>query len=344
MAMSSVSVVTNAQLLRRFRRPQSVNAILRPRLRARVGQYAFLVTVAVIALAIGAGLTGLSRTDTARRGMNGVLAWTETTGMPMRPSMSTMMTADIEPLDASDAGVDIQVHVPPNARPGVPTRIVATVSDAVTGEPVDDLSLSHEVWMHLIATRADLGTFAHVHPEPTGRDGELAVTLTFPTAGLYILNSEVRRQGQMTDIHARQAVTIAGQAPAPVALAAGPRTQVIEGVRVELHGDAVVGGASDLAFTFTDARTGRALDDLRPYLAAAGHVVVMRGDAETFAHEHADVEDEGGDPVFALPGQRYGPELEFHASFHTPGAYRLWGQFRLANGDVLTVPFTVNAQ
>ena len=31
----------------------------------------------------------------------------------------------------------------------------------------------------------DLGSFVHVHPEPTGRPGELAVELTFPTAGRY---------------------------------------------------------------------------------------------------------------------------------------------------------------
>jgi P-type Cu+ transporter len=276
--------------------------------------------------------------------MNGVLAWTETTGMPMRPSMSTMMTADIEPIDAEEADVRIQVDVPAAARPGVPTRVLAKVTDAETGRPIDDLSLSHEVWMHLIATRSDLGTFAHVHPKPTGRDGELAVNLTFPTSGQYVLNSEVRRNGQMTDIHARQTITIAGPPPAPVSLVAGPRSQVVDGVRVQMHGDPVVGRASDLAFTFTDAGTGRPLHNLRAYLAAAGHVVVMRGDAKTFAHEHADVEDEDGNPVFALPGQRFGPELEFHASFHTPGVYRLWGQFRLANGHVLTVPFTVNAR
>jgi Cu+-exporting ATPase len=198
--------------------------------------------------------------------------------------------------------------------------------------------------MHLIATRTDLGTFAHVHPKPTGRDGELAIRMTFPTAGTYVVNSEVRRQGEMTDIHARQTVTIAGAAAAPEALADGPRTQVIDGVRVALHGDAVVGRASDLDFSFTDARTGRPLSDLRPYLAAAGHVVIMRGDAATFAHEHADVEDADGNPVFALPGQRFGPDLDFHANFDTPGTYRLWGQFRLANGHVLTVPFTVTAR
>jgi Cu+-exporting ATPase len=69
----------------------------------------------------------------------------------------------------------------------------------------------------------------------------------------------------------------------------------------------------------------------------------MRADGETFAHEHADVEDSDGNPVFALPGQEFGPELDVHAEFPTPGVYRLWGQFRTADGQVLTVPFTVRA-
>jgi Cu+-exporting ATPase len=344
MAMSSVSVVTNAQLLRRFQRPASATAIQHPSLRSRVGEYAFLITVAVVALAVGAVLTALSRTDTAQRGMNGVLAWTERTGMPMRPAMSTMMTTDIEPVDASEAGVRIDVHLPSDVRAGAPTRVTVNVTDARTGEPVDDLSLSHEVWMHLIATRADLGTFAHVHPEPTGRTGQLAVTLTFPTAGTYVLNSEIRRQGQMGDIHERQTVHVAGATPTPIALTDSPRTVVVDGVRATLRGDAVVGRTNDLSFALADARTGRPLNDLRPYLAAAGHVAVMRADAQTFAHVHADVTDSDGRPVFALPGQRFGPELDFHVRFDTPGLYRLWGQFRLANGQVLTVPFTVTAR
>ena len=112
MAMSSVSVVTNALRLRRFRRPASAHEILHPPLGRRVGQYSYLVGVAVLAVAVGVGLTALSRTDAAQRGMNGVLAWTETTGMPMRPSMSTMMTADIEPVEASDAGLQVRLDVP----------------------------------------------------------------------------------------------------------------------------------------------------------------------------------------------------------------------------------------
>jgi Cu+-exporting ATPase len=169
------------------------------------------------------------------------------------------------------------------------------------------------------------------------------VDITFPTAGRYVVNTEFRRQGEMSDVHQRQVVTVAGSAPAPVVLTAGPRTVVVDGVRVELEGDAEVGGVSDLDFSLTDAGTGRPLDDLQPYLAAAGHVVVMRADGQTFAHEHAEVEDASGRPVFALPGQTFGPELDVHAEFPTAGTYRLWAQFRLADGDVITAPFTVEA-
>jgi Cu+-exporting ATPase len=43
----------------------------------------------------------------------------------------------------------------------------------------------------------------------------------------------------------------------------------------------------------------------------------MRADRRPFAHEHARVD--------------------------TPGIYRLWGQFRLGDGTLITVPFTVEA-
>ena len=343
MAMSSVSVLTNALRLRRFQRPETAEQILHPPLGQRVGQWSYLAAVATVALLIGGTLNAVSRMDFAGRGMNGTLAWTQGTGMPMRPAMSVMMTAEVPPEEAADAGLDVHLDLPADTRPGRPTRLVVTVTDAETGLPVTDLVRSHEAWMHLIATRADLGTFAHVHPEPTGRPGELAVDLVFPSAGEYIVNTEFRRQGQLADVHQRLVLTVAGDAPSPDRPAVGPRSVVVDGVRVDLTGEARASGLSDLHFRFTDEATGRSIDDLQPYLAAAGHVVIMRADGGTFTHEHAQTRDEQGRPKFAVPGTTFGPELGVHADLGGPGLYRIWGQFRLSDGRLITAPFTVDA-
>ncbi len=63
MAMSSVSVVTNALRLRRFSRPAGAAAILNPLLRERVAEYAYLVGIALVALAIGAAALTFARSQ-----------------------------------------------------------------------------------------------------------------------------------------------------------------------------------------------------------------------------------------------------------------------------------------
>ena len=65
MAMSSVSVVTNALRLRGFTRPASAEAILHPSLGSRVGEYAYLVGIALVALLVGVAALAFSRANTS---------------------------------------------------------------------------------------------------------------------------------------------------------------------------------------------------------------------------------------------------------------------------------------
>jgi Cu+-exporting ATPase len=65
MAMSSVSVVTNALRLRRFHPPLSAREILHPSLRERIGDYAYLAAIALVALAVGAAALAFVQRDHA---------------------------------------------------------------------------------------------------------------------------------------------------------------------------------------------------------------------------------------------------------------------------------------
>ncbi|HEY0948602.1 heavy metal translocating P-type ATPase [Nocardioides sp.] len=336
MAMSSVSVVTNALRLRKPGHGET--------LRGRAVDAGYLLGIAVVAIAVGVGFTWLSRTDQAERGMNGLLTWQAGMGMPMRPLMSVMEEADVPPMSAHDAGLAVTYDVPEDVRPGEPTTVTITVRDAESGDPVGDLVRTHQVWMHLIVTRADLGTFAHLHPEPTGQDGVFETTATFPTGGTYALHAEFRRNGELGDVLDSHEMTVAGDAPAPEQLPAQDVREVtVDGVRISLEGDAHVDETSDFTLTFADASTGAPVDDLEPYLGAAGHVVALREDGTRFAHHHAETYDDQGRPVSALPGTHFGPELDLHARFEVAGGYRLWAQFRLGDGTVVTAPFVVHA-
>jgi Cu+-exporting ATPase len=252
-----------------------------------------------------------------------------------------MEETTVPPVSAHDAGLVVDYDVPSDVRAGEPATVTVTVRDAATGAPVDDLVRTHQVWMHLIVTRADLGTFAHLHPEPTGEPGVLEVEATFPTAGTYALHTEMRQQGQMADVLDEHELTVAGEPPATEPVPSDDvREATVDGVRIALDGDAHVGETSDL--------TLRVPDDLQPYLGAAGHVVVMRADGPAvqdrdFQHRHAETYDDRGRPVQALPGTEFGPELDLHVRFDVPGAYRLWAQVRLADGTVVTAPFVVHA-
>ncbi len=94
MAMSSVSVVSNALRLRNYRRPASVEAILHPPMAERVREWGYLVAIAILAIALGAGALWLG----------------ERTGMGVSDSHGHELQLVVSSDDGSESPVDDPVN------------------------------------------------------------------------------------------------------------------------------------------------------------------------------------------------------------------------------------------
>jgi Cu+-exporting ATPase len=318
MAMSSVSVVTNALRLRGFKRPTSAREILHPSLRSVVGDYAYLVGIGVLALVVGLGALSLARST--------------------EEVTATAMTAEA-------AGIRAEVVTQSTLTPGVSTRVVYRLADARSGAPITDVIVSHERPVHLIAVSRDLTHFQHIHPQPTGNAGEYGVDATFPVAGTYVLYAGFERSGGR-EVVSRQELVV-GSASGPAALV--ERREPVAappGVRVALQNAANVRAGSEHTFTFRleDPRTGEPVRTLTTYLGAPAHVVVIDAAASEFVHTHGMVADaRAGAGMAGMESTQppYGPELSFTHAFATPGLYKIWGQFQTRDGQVVTADFVI---
>ncbi|MBI3967975.1 MAG: heavy metal translocating P-type ATPase, partial [Chloroflexi bacterium] len=325
MAMSSVSVVTNALRLRGFRRPASATAILHPSLRERVGEYAYLVTIAAVALLVGAAALAFARTQMSGGPMSGA-------------------SGGAHAVAAAAAGVRVELLAPPRVDAGAPARLTYRLTDAGTAAPLTELAVSHEQPMHLIAVSRDLKQFQHVHPTPTGRPGEYAIDVTFVQPGTYFLYDEITRRlpdGREQDVVQRDALTVSQPSSAAATLVPDRAPKTLGGVRVALVGPETVRSGRETRFTLRveDAATGQPMRDLQPYLGAASHVVILSEDAERFVHAHGEAVG-AGDAHGAVPAA-FGPEVAFHHTFAAPGHYQVWAQLQTRAGAVVTADFVV---
>jgi len=196
------------------------------------------------------------------------------------------------------------------------------------GRPVTAFSPTHDKELHLIVARRELTGFWHVHPEREA-DGTWSVRLDLPEAGAYRVFTDISPRALGRTITLGADLAVAGTydpQPTPTTT----RTAVPgDGYEVSLDGD--LGGM----VTLTVRKDGVPVTDLQPYLAAYGHLVVLRAGDLAYVHVHPS--GEPGDGVTAP-----GPDIAFHVAVPGPGTYRLFLDFKHA-GTVRTAALTLTA-
>ncbi len=200
------------------------------------------------------------------------------------------------------------------------------------GRAVTAYTPTHDKELHLIVVRRDLSGFQHLHPV---RDdaGTWTVPVTLATGGEYRVFADFKPAGRTAAMTLGADLSVAGDYQ-PRPLPAPRRTATVEDYTVTLAGNLVAGQESKL--TLNVSKDGRPVTDLQPYLAAYGHLVVLRDGDLAYLHVHPDGEPgDGRTPA--------GPGITFYATAPTAGTYRLFLDFR-HHDDVRTAEFTARAE
>jgi hypothetical protein len=209
---------------------------------------------------------------------------------------------------------------------GLPTDLRFTIKDN-DGRVLRDFDVEQARRLHLIVVRQDLTGYQHVHPI-MAPDGTWSIPLTLSAPGPYRLYADFTSHGERHTLGFGVLVSgafVAQPLPAPESYA------VSDGNLVTAQ-SSEAGDEARLVLTVRDRVTGRAVDDLQPYLGALGHLVALRQGDLAYLHVHPDLQ--ASDP-------RSG-RIVFNVAFPSPGMYRLFLQFR-REGMVHTAAFTYRA-
>jgi major membrane immunogen (membrane-anchored lipoprotein) len=272
-----------------------------------------IVVVLVAALLTACGKSGGSMDHSTHNGMP---------GMDHGAGMATEANKD------AAAGVKAIFKLSTEKpQPNQDTTITVNIQDK-DGKPIDQFDVNHEKQMHIIVVSKDLSFFNHIHPENKG-NGEFTVTTQFPAAGEYEVISDFIPTG-IGAMSKTQWLTVQGNAAAPQPIEPDPSlTKVVDGKEVTLSFDHLMANMElELNFNIKDAKTGKPVTNLEPYLGAVGHVVILNQNAGEYLHVHP------------IEEKAKGPDAKFMATFPHSGVFKIWGQFQ-QNGKVFVVPFVV---
>lgn len=233
---------------------------------------------------------------------------------------------------------------PPDPQPNQDVTIYFQTYDASTGYPVTLYKTLYTKPMHFIIVNSNLTYFHHIHPVQTGQ--EFSITTQFPTDDLYHLYIEFWPYGGIEQ-QVGFSLPVGNVPDKPVLSTATPDTDKTRTfgdytVSVDTHGELTAPGmtlgSQTISFTIKDAKTGKPVTNLKPYLASFGHLTMINEKTFDFIHVHPynltppPPNANGGPTVDFLPIGIYGP--------FKPGIYRAFAEFN-PGGKLFTADFTV---
>lgn len=245
-----------------------------------------------------------------------------------------------DPFDTREYSLELMT-VPAAVKAGVPVTLHLTVRHPGTNAIITGYEVVHEKRFHLFVVSRDMEVFEHIHPEQQP-DGTWMIQVTLPKPGDYRILSDFLPTGGSPQFVGRTLETVdftgdlESQTPHLTPDVDVTKTVGSVNAHLELEPSTLIEGQfGHLAFTLTDAKTGRPVTDLQPYLGAFGHALILSEDMRDYVHSHPFEDVDATTKGFG------GPTVTFEGYMPKAGRYRAWSQFQ-RNGNVITIPFTVN--
>jgi hypothetical protein len=247
------------------------------------------------------------------------------------------------PPETADYTVKIAT-TPKSPKAGEKVKFRFTIFHPTTEKQIKEFNILHDRPFHLFVVSQDFDQFEHIHPDQQS-DGSFTIETVLAKAGYYKIFCDFFPAGGMPQVSQHSLVTAGygGDVVSSQAVLVPDQTLVktLEGTRFELRlepAQPYAGKPAELRYHLVDEQTGEAVRDLKPYLGAWGHTLILSEDATDYLHSH---------PTEMIPEDvdrnklTGGPDVVFDTFFPRPGNYRIWSQFQ-RHGKIITVPFTIH--
>ncbi|MBC5830001.1 MAG: hypothetical protein GIW98_07430 [Candidatus Eremiobacteraeota bacterium] len=235
-----------------------------------------------------------------------------------------------------------------NNTPTSANRVTVRFYSLHGGQPIAQFDREHTKLLHFIVVRDDFREYLHLHP--ARQSNSFTTSLALAQNHRYYAYADASPRGIGQQVFR---FTLQGNAPerrlqvllSPSArqALAGPYTVVLSQTRPRAN--------QSLLLRARILRYGRPATDIRPYLGAAAHVVIIDTSSLSYLHVHPESPARSATAMHGmnmtamhdqdLPSSAaVAPELALHVSPLRRSAYKLFFEFR-GGATVYTAPFTL---